>query len=311
MNVDGRSFHFIGDPHLGKDFNLHAPIHRRGERAVKQLAQFENEHYVPAEVIIQVGDLFDHPMVSREIIKNAADICLEAAEHQGNKLFVHMAGNHDRSRSRATGAWELFKGIVSQRVSNLMVVDQPTVIDRIALFPWEWDKTAEQQLLEVPSGPVELAVGHWDLKSFNGNTDHLCPVSGIISRLKCDKIVSGHYHKAGVYQIDGVEVICTGSMQPYAHGEGDMYVTLSLTEALSRDDLVDKCVRLVLEPGEDPPDLDCLALTWQRNRPESTEVDDPQADEGFDFQTKIKEVVAAQTPEVATFIRDRLYVDEH
>jgi hypothetical protein len=36
---------------------------------------------------------------------------------------------------------------------------------------------------------------------------------------------------------------------------------LTVEEALARDDLRDKCVRILLEPGEDMPDLDCLQLT--------------------------------------------------
>src|SRR3546814_19137811 len=63
-------------------------------------------------------------------------------------------------------------------------------------------------------------------------------------------IYSGHYHLPGEYEVDGHTVVCTGSMEPYSHAEdpsGDLYVTLTLAELEARDDLHDKCVRVLLD----------------------------------------------------------------
>jgi hypothetical protein len=144
------------------------------------------------------------------------------------------------------------------------VFDEPAQIDDVAFFPWEWVGTAEQQLnYFTPTGPVEAVIGHWDTVDF-GNSDHMVPVKALQEKLGDIAIYTGHDHGEGLVQVAGVDVYRTGSMQPYTHAEdpdGDLYVTLTVEEALARDDLRDKCVRILLEPGEDMPDLDCLQLT--------------------------------------------------
>jgi hypothetical protein len=58
-----------------------------------------------------------------------------------------------------------------------------------------------------------------------------------------------------------------GSLQAFSHGEGPMYVMLSLDEARQADPAAtkDKCVRIQLQPGEIyDVELDCLQLTLQR-----------------------------------------------
>ncbi len=58
-----------------------------------------------------------------------------------------------------------------------------------------------------------------------------------------------------------------GSLQPYSHGEGPMYVTLSLDEArqVVPETIKDRCIRIQLKQGETYDlELDCLQLTLQR-----------------------------------------------
>lgn len=112
---------------------------------------------------------------------------------------------------------------------------------------------------------------HHDLESFGGNTDYMVPAAELMELFpNCRKIVTGHWHLEGEYQVDGIDVSCTGSLEPYSHGEdpnGEIYLTLTLDELAARDPatLADKCVRVLLREGEElPVALDCLQLTGKR-----------------------------------------------
>jgi DNA repair exonuclease SbcCD nuclease subunit len=106
----------IGDPHLGKRFENGVPLHRCGEREARQMRKFKDELATDADVIIMVGDLFDHPQVAMATIIDAVDAIELAAMRRPNVQFFMMAGNHDRSRQLNTaGAWEVFRKIIEGR----------------------------------------------------------------------------------------------------------------------------------------------------------------------------------------------------
>lgn len=97
--------------------------------------------------------------------------------------------------------------------------------------------------------------------------DHNLIPTKLLAELGIKAAYTGHAHKPDRFARDDVEVVVVGSLQPYAHGEGDLYVTLSLDEARRVDpaSLKDKCVRIQLQPGESYDlGLDCLQLTLQR-----------------------------------------------
>jgi len=304
--ADGRRVHLIGDPHLGRDFDKYAPTHRRGERALHQALHFSAELDAQADIVVQVGDLFDFPEVSREVILAAARSALSGAERNPDVLFFHMAGNHDRPRNLSKiGAWTFFKMMVEDRLPNLIVVDRPLAAEGLAFFPWEWDRTAVEQVKDVENAQVEHAIGHWDLSVFDGKDDHLVPVAALRAAFGDIGIWSGHYHKPGPYTVDGHTIQCTGSMEPYAHGEGDLYVTLTRAEALARDDLRNLCVRVLLAPGEDLPEIDCLQLTHKREGVEE-DVEQTVSSDDFDFPRLVKERIRDRDPLVRSFIEERM-----
>lgn len=261
----------IGDPHMGRDFRNGTPLHRRGEREAMQLQQLKDELATPGvNMIVMVGDLFDKPFVPLPVINDAVAAVVEAAQARSDVTFVFMAGNHDKSRQlNVRGAWELFSVAVGW-LPNVCCVDQPAAFDNVACFPWEWGVSALAQVEDFlfDSEHIEHAIGHWDLMSFGGDDSHMAPTKAIVEKFgEKVGIYSGHYHEEGVFPVDGVDVHCTGSMQPYTHAEdprGVLYVTLTVAEALARDDLRDKCVRILLEPGEALPDIDCLQLTAKK-----------------------------------------------
>jgi len=308
---DGRRVHLIGDPHLGKKFGEEQGVlrHRLGERESRQAAHFADELEADADVIVMIGDLFDNPYVSDAVIVAAARAMLGAAERNEDVLYVAIAGNHDKPRNLTlVGAWHAFREMTQGRLDNLLILDRPHAVAGIAFFPWEWDRRADHQVLDIAHViGVEHAVGHWDLSVFDGKDDHLAPVA-LLAKAFGDEVQawSGHYHKPGLYEVGERVVNCTGSMEPYAHGEGDMYVTLTRAEALLRDDLHDLHVRVILAPGEDLPELDALAVTHKRLRDDTEEEQTTVSADDFDFSRIVSERIQHRDPRVREFIEERM-----
>lgn len=309
----GRRVALIGDPHLGRKFEVGVPLARRGERERMQMESFLGALAQPAEVVVVVGDLFDHPYVAYSVVKEAADAVLTAAIERPDTMIYVMAGNHDMPRNiTAVGAFDIFKKMISDRRPNLWAVTVPTIADELAMFPWEWGHAALDQLPPDPRSDVHAVIGHWDLKSYGGSDRHLAPVSALRRVFGDVPIYSGHYHVPGDYPVDGGVVHCTGSLQPYAHDQdpaADLYVTLTRDEVLSQaDGLRDKVVRVRLRPGEELPSVDCLALTHERLA--------PAVDEGASFSAPLPKILDWQKtlasklepldPAVRSFIIDKV-----
>lgn len=309
----------IGDPHLGRRFENGVPLHRRGERELAQMRKFKAELETDCDINIMVGDLFDHPQVSVAVIIEAVAAYERAAAHRPQTQFFAMAGNHDRSRQlNSAGAWELFRKIIEGRFPNVFVVDTVGQVETIAFVPWEWGKPVAEAIEErFPEREVEieLVVLHHDLESFGGNTDYMVPAKLIAERFpNCRRIVTGHWHLEGEYEIDKIPVACTGSLEPYTHAEdpnGEIYVSLTLEQlaSLPAESLRDKAVRVFLRDGEElPVDLDCLQLTGKR----ITELEaDPEASVAeklgsFDWQAILDEHLKDVEPYVREFIDERL-----
>lgn len=307
----------IGDPHFGRDFRNGTPLHRRGEREAMQRAQFIEELNTPdVDVVVMVGDLFDKPFVPFPILSQVINDVVDAALALPKRLFVYDAGNHDKSRQlEVQGAWGIFRLAVNW-LPNVLIVDGMDAHGDVAFFAWDWGGSALEQVerfFDVEPGQIHTVIGHWDMMSFGGDDSYICPVEALQEKFgKEVAIYSGHYHEAGDYRIGGVDVHCTGSMQPYTHAEdpdGELYVTLTVEEALARDDLQNKCVRIILEPGEVLPDIDCLQLTKKRADVEAEEIDIGEIGLGnFDIHAVLEtEFNDNEVPDdVRTFIKERM-----
>ncbi len=147
----------------------------------------------------------------------------------------------------------------------------------VGLFPFHPTLSAE----ELVTQPIEIAFGHYDTM-FGG--DNLVPTKRF-AEFGCKTVYTGHVHLPDSFTRDGVEVVQVGSMQPYAHGEdnGEMYVTLRPDEMEGKD-LSDKCVRVLLQRGEvfsEP--VDCLQLSFKREGSEADEDQDEVTLGDFDL----------------------------
>lgn len=311
---NGKNVHLIGDPHLGRKFEVGVPPARKGEREIKQLAHFADELAVPADLVVMVGDLFDTPYVSYDTVNMVANVIRHAVISAPQTTFVMMAGNHDMPRNLTkVGAFHDLKDRLDGRYPNLLILTAPAVVQEVALFPWEWDRRADDQVGDVAAEEAHAAVGHWDLATFNGKDNHLAPVAALREAFGPIPLYSGHYHIPDDYTVEGETVHCIGSLEPYTHGEDPKelyYVTLSRSDALARDDLKDMNVRIRRKRGEDMPEIDCLSLTY---------IYEEQVDEGatpqpapvktHDWSKLVSQSIAPLDQRVQTFIKDRINVD--
>lgn len=287
----------LGDPHLGKEFKIGVPIERRGDREKMQREAFEASLLSSSghDMHVNMGDLFDSFAVSRETIMYAAVKYKEAAGQNPDVVYVILMGNHDGRREvGSVSSFDLFCEMVDG-VQNIFIArDRPIAIYNRVFLPWHPFRSAQEQLqimLDVfeihdwDRDEVTDVFGHWDLETFGGAAPHnLIPAKSIKQAFPDANIYTGHIHHPGVKVVDDVTVNVVGSMQPYAHGEGDLYVTLTLSELeAKRDQLRDKVVRLFLKNDEvlNEP-VDCLQFSYKRLAAE--EVDVQQVELGdFDF----------------------------
>lgn len=303
--LNGR-VHLVGDPHLARKFEMGVPLHRRGDRERMQLEKFILELNTPdVDQVVIVGDVFDHPHVGYHAVLST----FEALRDTTNNVIV-MTGNHDEPRNTGVvSAIDLLDELCQQLPHVTMVRKDPKQIGDLVLFPWDWATTAEDQVAAFePWPPVEAAIGHWDLISFGGDESHMAPVRSLHTKFGQIPLYSGHYHIEGDFVVDGVTVHCTGSMEPYSHGEdpnGERYLTMTLAELEAcSEDLTDKCVRILLAEGEElPTDLDCLALTAKRLRAE-----DVQLEEIDTSQFSWKEILEQSLEDVPQHVRE--FIDD-
>jgi DNA repair exonuclease SbcCD nuclease subunit len=288
--------YYLGDTHLGKQFQAGVPLHRRGDREATQWADFEASlnHVSPGDLHIQVGDLFDKAYVGFNVIARTAQMYRDASKAHPDVVYIINRGNHDASRDlERVSAYRIFAMMMEGTEGVTVVEDVPMYVGNIMVVPWHPVKTA-LEMIEDMEGGVEVVTGHWDVVAI-GDTTNLIP-AGRLLELGVKRAVTGHDHLARELVIEGLPVTVVGSMQPYSHAEDPaerIYVTRTLTEVLTApDSFHDKCLRIVLEPTEVfDVVIDCLALSLQRGKDEGAEA--VQVDfEEFDFEALLNQACA-------------------
>lgn len=301
---------FLGDPHLGRKFENGVPLHRRGEREESVWNDFEKSlmSVTGADVHICVGDLFDRYSVPESVVLRAAAIYEAAIAANPAVRYVVVRGNHDVVRKAdSKSSFDVFKAIVEPM--GVVVVTEPTTVlmpdsQVYGLIPYDPFRAPAELVESLPNKFYDTVVGHWDL---DGNGENLIPIDAL--KKKTNNVVTGHVHLAQTRKAGKLTIRSTGSMQPYAHGEGDLYVTLTVEELVKADPerLKNNCVRLRLQPGEEiPPELpDCLQFTTERVDQVKADIGDVQF-EAFSLKGLFDESFKEVDPEIATQVWDRV-----
>lgn len=275
----------LGDPHLGRRFKTGVPLHRIGDREKAQLNEFRDRLWVnEAELHVNMGDLFDRYIVPPEVVMYAADVYHEVSAALPETTFIVLRGNHDVSRDTSRrSSFDLFTQLV-RSVPNIIVVDEePLVWGSYGFVPYTpFQPTSE--LVDTLPDKLKAVFGHWDVQDWGG--DNVIPTQ-LLADKKIKLAITGHDHLARQEKRHGVDIIVTGSMQPFSHAEdpeGDWYVTCTLDE-LDPGAVKNKNVRILLREGETlPDDLDCLSLTAKRVTDDQDETSiDTSEFEGLDL----------------------------
>lgn len=266
IEVKGFRIAMLGDPHLGRKFENNVPLHRRGEREEMQWADLARSLETDCDVHVCMGDLFDKWFVSYDAIARAASIYLEASIRNSERLYYVLQGNHDASRDlERHSAFALFRKLLGDQVvvlgsepEGFVLTDQHGSSLYGVCLPWHPVLSA-LELVEAHANEIscaDIVFGHWDVVAI-GENPNIIPAAKL-KELGVKQAATGHDHTARDMVIDGLPVIVTGSMQPYSFAEdpdGKLYVTLTLPELKTKldgnpDALKDKCVRVILQPGE-------------------------------------------------------------
>lgn len=275
----------IGDPHLGRNCRNNSK-HRLGDRedSIKQTFYRKLRSHVGMTVIM--GDLFDKVTVTNEWLDFAIKAIEDAANEFPDRLFIILNGNHDltKDKSRISSFNLLQKYFNSLNLRNLFIVSDTTsnmYIEKLNLTlcfthydPFEkLDGNVTVDQLYTVKDSFKVAFGHFETESFGSDKFINREVPDTLLS-EFDLIVSGHIHKPYLLKIKGVDIVVTGSMQPYAFGEeisedGSLYVTLSLDELttiLEKDPntFSNSNVRVLYKSNQDLPDpFDCYSTTYK------------------------------------------------
>lgn len=298
-----RDIYILGDPHLGRQFIHGVPLHRRGEREHMVWDQFVKELNVEAKIHVCMGDLFDKPFVSYDLIVDTAQVYIKTAQKNPNTTYIIMKGNHDYFRDLTRiSAFDLFSLLVTEQLNIHIVDDEVVEYGEFAFVGYSVKYQAEDLWADIMP-EVTTVFGHWDVTDYGGDNHNLIPTKRF-AELGITRAYTGHIHKADTFERDGVEVVVVGSMQPYAHGEetnDDLYVTLTLEQLNDADPdyLKRRCVRVLGIP--DNP-VDCLQLTIKRSETADNRI--PTATIGdFDFETLFTEAFADVPEDIQEKVR--------
>lgn len=271
----------LGDVHLGKKFVTGVPKHRVGEREVSVWKDFENSVInCTTKYHVQVGDLFEAFIVPPEVVLRAYEAY---AVGNPNTLYFVLRGNHDASRdTNKASSFDLFTQMCEHLGNVIVIKDEVVQYSPFAFIPWHPFNSAAEQAKQLAGKQYEIVFGHFDLESFGGSDHNLIPTKELVG--VTPRIVTGHIHTPKVFEQDGIEVVVTGSMQPYSHGEDPehkLYVSLTLDE-LKGQDLSNMNVRILLKEGEEMPEIDCLSLTFKK-------IDQEEPDDVGDIEVEFED----------------------
>lgn len=286
---DGTTVQNVGDVHLGRNYINGVPLDQRGKIEAKQWWEFE--HLLmssEADYLVQNGDIFDKFVVDNAIVDRAATIILEAKRKHPERRDIYLRGNHDDSKDvEMVSSFDLLVRILKEaKEPNLRVVESFCVWDKFAFCGWSPDRDAEETASPLSDYPGLKAVfGHWDVNlPDHASKFNLVPVEQI--KTVTTLAVTGHDHKPGQVERDGVTILKVGSIIPLAHGEelesDELIYTITLDEY---DPKVHdgKIVRFVLGEDEEVPDADFLQVkVLPKPSAKKQDVTEPETD-SFDL----------------------------
>lgn len=257
-------WNLIGDTHFGRKFKTGVPIHRRGELETLFYKKFEEALYQDEKLTIQLGDLFDSPIVDLDTIDSVFTLIHRASRLRPNREFIFIRGNHDASRNSAQAtAFEILIEMCG-RLENVHFVTDTLRLGNNVFIGWDYhrEEPLSETFKRADVKEDDVIFGHFEE-----------PVDPYLLSVP-NSVYSGHIHKK--HDVGNIHFV--GSLLPIAFGEesDDMIMeTVTLDELKERDpeSIKHKRIRVLLKEGEEAPDsLDCLQLIVKREDKEDNQI---------------------------------------
>lgn len=262
-----------------------------------------------------MGDLFDKTTISNHVLLKTIEILENSLKLNPNTLYYILAGNHDlvKDVSKVSSFDLLVKYFTNNYFSNLKIISKETIHDCylylkdtnllfIPYLPFDTvDSLINENNLPLVHNKETISFGHWDIIDFEKLTGieklHSNKIPSFILDIS-DKIYTGHEHKPKKSLLNNKEIIVTGSMQPYAHGEElsteSLYLTQTLQEfknnyTIDVDYYSSVNLRIILDTSKNEvfevEDLNCLSLTFIIKKEDkiTTTKDDSELNKSISF----------------------------
>ena len=285
----------IGDPHLGKNIKNGVPRDRLGDREILMFNKFDELLNTNSDISVVLGDLFDKTTISNEALNKTINLIKKAVISNPKKLYYIINGNHDvvRDKGRVSSFDMLIKYFSeSMRFENLKIINNymdPVYIKNInsLLYFCSYNpfQTVDQymetngnrirNILNLDKNIFKIAFGHFEVEAFDiENPKYKSDLIPKFIKENFDILFTGHIHTPSRSKIDNLQVVVSGSMQPYAHGEeikedNNLYQTVTLNRCMehleaNKTYFKDKNVRILYNRNDVFPEpFDCLSLTYK------------------------------------------------
>lgn len=286
----------IGDAHLGQVFKNDVPLNRRGDYEKHQEGVLVNhlfgelpEHSTPENTLrCQVGDWFHKATVPSSVIIKSYHLC-QNYDDVNDTILAILSGNHDDSKTiTERTSWDLLSLLVEKFERVIAVKDwkihEFANGEQVLLIGWNVTVNAAQALLDARDegyNKITTVICHLDKISF-GNEDNVIPYE-LFAENGIKMVISGHDHKPYHFNELGMEIIGTGSLLPFSHGdvtpEDDLYLTFKSVGELN-DYLAEhpntrhKHIRVYVAEGEEIPELDAYSVKVLKKEALETETDE-------------------------------------
>ena len=285
----------IGDPHLGKNIKNGVPRDRLGDRETLMFNKFDELLNTNSDISVVLGDLFDKTTISNEALNKTINLIKKAVISNPKKLYYIINGNHDvvRDKGRVSSFDMLIKYFSeSMRFENLKIINNymdPVYIKNInsLLYFCSYNpfQTVDQymetngnrirNILNLDKNIFKIAFGHFEVEAFDiENPKYKSDLIPKFIKENFDILFTGHIHTPSRSKIDNLQVVVSGSMQPYAHGEeikedNGLYQTITLNNCIkqlevNKECFKDKNIRILYNRNDIFPEpFNCLSLTYK------------------------------------------------
>lgn len=169
----------IGDAHVDK----------KPETILEKIEILKSFFSFKSDRIFILGDVFDN----RNHINTIAVKLLQQLLESVKVPICIILGNHDMRFKNVSSPNSL--EVAFKNISNVTIIDKPTIIDDYLLVPYIHDKNYNECIEAIKSSDRKYCIGHFDIQNFEivkGKSSYDGLKMSLFRSFK--KVFSGHFH---------------------------------------------------------------------------------------------------------------------